>query len=563
MSVDTVKIVAERFLKSRKPEILALKGAWGIGKTYTWDQIVKSHKDEAALKHYCYISLFGLSSISQLALSIFTTTRECKLIGIPLSLAVVNEHWVSLSKASIKKLTSLARMGDFPYSKNISVGLDQLAPSLISDTIICLDDFERSQLKTEEIMGFISNLKEKRGCKVVLIFNEEELQEKKDTYKKYREKVIDIELLFAPSPVEAIGWAFPKDMPCRILAEQCATNLKIVNIRLLMKIVDLIEMVAPSLRDLHSAVMQQAVATLVLLAWAYYETNEDKPNFSFILKWERWALHFSEEANENTEDQKAKNWAAIIRNYGLIHIDEFDLAISKVIEHGHIEESGLIEEAKKLNAKFVANDLENSFSEAWGLFHNSFSDNSKELIAALRDSFKKSFQHISPLNLNSTVRLLRKLGRNEIADEMIDFYISKRISERNLFDLDSYPFSSDIDDSILIERFRQVFTSTQQLPTLLDAVIWIANNHGWSQEQIQAVEQASEEDYYQLFLGSQGSDLSRVVRACLQFETIAGRQHLAEKPRAALKRIGHQSTLNALRVRKFGVTVEPTSAQNP
>lgn len=548
MSVDTVKIVAERFLKSRKPEVLALKGAWGVGKTYTWDQIVKSHKDSTGLEHYCYISLFGVSSISQLALSILTTTRECKLIGTQLSFGLVNENWLSLGKASIKKLTNFSKMADFPYSKNISVGLDQLAPSLINDTIICLDDFERSQLKAEEIMGFISNLKEKKRCKIVLIFNEDELQEKKSTYKKYREKVIDIELLFAPSPVEAIGWAFPKDMPCRILAEQCATNLKIVNIRLLMKIVDLIELVTPALRSLHGAVMQQAVSTLVLLAWAYYETNEDKPDFSFILKWERWALDFSEEAKESKEDQKTKNWVAIIRNYGLNHIDEFDFAISKVIEHGHIEETRLIEEAEKLNAQFVANDLENSFSEAWGLFHNSFSDNSEELIAALRDSFKKSFQQVSPMNLNSTVRLLRKLGRDDIADEMIDFYISKRVGERNLFDLESYPFSGDIDDSILIERFKQVFRSARQLPTLLDAVMLIAEKHGWSQEQIQAVEQASEEDYYQLFLSKQGEDLSRVVRACLQFETIGGQQHLAEKPRAALRRLGHQSTLNALRV---------------
>ncbi len=387
MSVDTVKIVAERFLTSRKPEVLALKGAWGVGKTYTWDQIVKSHKDSTKLKHYCYVSLFGVSSISQLALSIFTTTRECKLIGTEMSLTLINEHWLSIGKDSVKKLASLAKMADFPYSKNISVGLDQLAPSLINDTIICLDDFERSQLKADEIIGFISNLKEKRGCKVVLIFNEDELQEKKDTYKKYREKVIDIELLFAPSPSEAIGWAFPKDMPCRILAEQYATNLKLVNIRLLMKIADLIEIVTPSLRDLHPAVMQQAVSTLVLLAWAYYETNEDKPDFSFIRKWERWASHFGEEETNGKEDQKTKDWAAIIRNYGLTHIDEFDFAISKVIEHGHIEETGLIEEAAKLNAQFVANDLENSFSEAWDLFHNFFSDNSGELIAALRDSF--------------------------------------------------------------------------------------------------------------------------------------------------------------------------------
>ena len=138
---------------------------------------------------------------------------------------------------------------------------------------------------------------------------------------------------------------------------------------------------------------------------------------------------------------------------------------------------------------------------------------------------------------------------------MIDFYIAKRSNEHNLFDLDSFPFSSDIDDTTLIERFNQVFTTARQLPTLLDAVMWIAENHGWSQEHIQALEQATEEDYYQLFLSNQGGNLNKFVSACLQFETIAGKQHLADKPREALKRIGHQSTLNAIRVRKFGVII--------
>lgn len=561
MSVDTVKIVAERFINSSKPEVLALKGSWGVGKTYTWNQIVNLHKNSTGLKYYCYVSLFGVSSISQLALSIFTNTRESKLIGTKLSLGLVNEHWFSLGKTAIKNLTSFARKADFPYSKNLSVGLDQLAPSMINDTIVCLDDFERSQLKAEEIMGFISNLKEERGCKVVLIFNEEQLKEKDGIYKKYREKVIDIELLFAPSPTEAIGWAFPTDMPCRELAEQCAMNLQIVNIRVLMKIVDMIKLIWPVLNNLHDGVKQQAVSTLVLMAWAYYDTSEDKPDLSFVRKWEGWASG-SGEGNENNEDPRIKKWSAIIRNYGFTHIDEFDLAISKVIEHGYIEETGLSEQSAQLNANFEANDLENSFSKAWGLFHDIFSDNAEDLIAALRESFKKSYRQVSPMNLNSTVRLLRQLERGDIANEMIEYYIDKRSDQRELFDLENYPFSGDIDDTILIERFKQNFTAEQKIPTLLDAVLSIAKKHGWSPEEIQAVEQATEEDYYQLFLSSQGDNLTRVVRACLQFETIAGRQHLAEKPRAALKRIGHQSTLNALRVRKFGVTVEPTPTQN-
>lgn len=558
MSVDTVKIVAERFLKSNKSDVLALKGSWGVGKTYTWDQIVKSHKNSTELKYYCYISLFGISSISQLALLIFTTTREIKLHGTTLDFNVINESWFSLAKSGVKSIAHLARKGDFPYSKNFSVGLDQLASSMINDTIVCLDDFERSQLSAEEIMGFISYLKEERNCKVVLIFNQEKLGKKEGIYKNYREKVIDIELLFAPSPTEAIGLAFPVDMPYLDIAKQYAINLQIVNIRLLKKIVDVIELIKPHIEGLHAGVIQQAVMTLVLFVWAYYDTNENKPDLAFILKWEKGIWNFGED-NKNDDDPKAKTLEAILVNYGITRIDEFDYAISKVIEYGHIEETGLSQEAFKLNEKFNAIEKENSFTEAWNLFHNTFSDNTDELITALSESFKKSYLQVSPLNLNSTVRLLRQLRRNAIADWMIEFYVENRKSNLELFDLDDYPFAGEIDDAKLRECFKKAFTSGHQLPTLLDVVLDIAKKHGMSKKQIQVVEQATEDDFYQLFLESQGDNLIRVVRACLQFETMSGYQHLADKPRAALEKIGGLSELNKLRVRKFGVTLKSST----
>ena len=46
MTVATVKTVAARFLKSVKPEVLALKGAWGVGKTYAWNKLVLDYRNE-------------------------------------------------------------------------------------------------------------------------------------------------------------------------------------------------------------------------------------------------------------------------------------------------------------------------------------------------------------------------------------------------------------------------------------------------------------------------------------------------------------------------------------
>ncbi len=557
MTVTTVKSVATRFLTTENPEVLALKGAWGVGKTYFWNQIVQELKSLIKLPSYCYVSLFGIASLSELRLAIFAKTQPVKRIGEKLDAETINKEWASLGWGAFRSFThGLVNIKDAPYLKNLFIGLDTIAPHLIKNTIICLDDFERlsDRIQPDELLGFVSALKEEKGCKIVLIFNEEQLSDKKEVYNKYREKVVDIELLFSPTAEEAVELAFPTNLPLRDLVRRCATSLGIRNIRILRKIASLTDLIHKEVRDFHQGVMEQAVTTLVLVAWSYYDKNDRKPTIQFIRDWNRMLWDFNVKEKKE-EDPHRLEWAGVLRDYGLLHMDEFDLAISKVIEHGYIEETGLLEEATKLDAQFHANELENSFTEAWKLFHNTFTDNKAELIQALTNSFRKSVRHISPLNLNGTVKLLRELERNDLADELIEYYVQVRGGEEQLFDLEAYPFAGDINDAVVRKRFDQKHAAVQQLPNLVDAVKGMAQKSGWSKAEIQVLEYATENDFYNLFKLEHGDELSRVVKTCLQFEGFAGHQAIGQKARAALERVGQECQLNAIRVKRYGISV--------
>jgi hypothetical protein len=63
------------------------------------------------------------------------------------------------------------------------------------DIIVCFDDFERlsSSMELEEVLGLISELKEQKNCSVVMILNEDQLRDNKETLDKYKEKLIDYE----------------------------------------------------------------------------------------------------------------------------------------------------------------------------------------------------------------------------------------------------------------------------------------------------------------------------------------------------------------------------------
>ncbi|MFT5036695.1 MAG: Cdc6-like AAA superfamily ATPase [Candidatus Azotimanducaceae bacterium] len=61
MSVKVIHEEIERFIKSPEPEVLCIKGRWGVGKTFAWNKFINEAASESALRHYSYVSLFGLN----------------------------------------------------------------------------------------------------------------------------------------------------------------------------------------------------------------------------------------------------------------------------------------------------------------------------------------------------------------------------------------------------------------------------------------------------------------------------------------------------------------------
>jgi hypothetical protein len=179
MSVATVKKVITSFLKEKNFRVLALKGGWGVGKTYAWREFVLANKKELFPEDYAYVSLFGVASISDLRMAIIANTQPRETIGEKLTFEVVNQKWTTIAPALIARLINRAggeKAGGL--LKGLNVAVEVLAPALIRNTLICLDDLERlnkEKIPHDVLMGFISNLKETCNCKIALILNDQEL----------------------------------------------------------------------------------------------------------------------------------------------------------------------------------------------------------------------------------------------------------------------------------------------------------------------------------------------------------------------------------------------------
>ncbi len=83
MSIEIVKSQIQEFLSNDKPEVLAIKGAWGVGKTYSWNKFLLNAKNSnaIALERYSYVSLFGINSLDAFKYTIFEHVIKREMIG--------------------------------------------------------------------------------------------------------------------------------------------------------------------------------------------------------------------------------------------------------------------------------------------------------------------------------------------------------------------------------------------------------------------------------------------------------------------------------------------------
>ena len=83
MSVQDVKAALNGFLSSDEPRAVALTGNWGRGKTFFWNTAIKDFLRDKGVDFevkYSYVSLFGVSSISELKDAIFENAVSAKEI---------------------------------------------------------------------------------------------------------------------------------------------------------------------------------------------------------------------------------------------------------------------------------------------------------------------------------------------------------------------------------------------------------------------------------------------------------------------------------------------------
>lgn len=562
MSVEAVRSELRRFLTSDDCLAICLSGKWGVGKTYTWNELLKQAFNNSTVhpKKYAYVSLFGLENLGDVRRTLFENTVESAAFQPKHDLEATFESASNrLSQLASKWRAGAAIARGLPIIADYGGLAEKMGFLDVKNQIVCVDDLERisDKLKIKDVFGLVSDLKEKKNCKVILLLNSEMLSgDNADDFRTQLEKVIDIQLEFNPSPEEAAEIAIPDRG--REELEWVANNsikLGITNIRTIFKLVRIATRLTEILTKYDKRILKQGIHSACLFGMATYQPK-DAPPIEAIVNSKPYQHLFGEKREKSADEMR---WSKLLHLYEYGSSDEFDLLIFDGIVKGYFNIDGMISVSSKMAAELELKDKDQSYTKAWDMYHDSFEDNGAEFASKLRQSIFDNSAAISPSNLSASIEVLKKIDQADNIDEIIGHYIGSRNESREFWAGDHFSLRSQISDPDVKAAFKKKadeFDDDRSLVSVLESII---RNSGWNAEDIDFIDRHSEDDYYNLLKSLRGEELRKTIYGITYFRNIGNAdekmQSITAKALAALQRVGSESAINRCRVEKFGIVV--------
>ena len=207
----------------------------------------------------------------------------------------------------------------------------------VRNRVIYFDDLERrgKGLSVHDVLGLASMLKEQRGCKVVLLLNDEAMtDEEQKEFRTHLEKVVDTFFRFVPAAEEAARIAFPAPSPVLAKASENCVKLSLTNIRILDRIRRFVEDIAPVLDQLDPSILNQAISTVVLLCWVIFDPSK-APTVKYLTERNILAVYDRGHRSQMSADEV--RWEALLQSYDFGRIDDLDRSMLQGIQDGAFE----------------------------------------------------------------------------------------------------------------------------------------------------------------------------------------------------------------------------------
>ena len=211
MNTEKLNQYLVKYLKNDKTErAIMLTAPWGSGKSYYIKNELCLYLREQNLT-YAVVSLYGLRDIQELNKSLYLELRFNKL-QLKKDIDEAAKIFCRKNSNEAKAIGSIILKGIANFFKMdfSDKNLEKLYKSVnLKDKLIIFEDIERSGIDLIEFLGYVNNLVETDGIKILLIANEEELL-KNEQYKQVKEKTVGDTIKFINNRKDTIQNMFNK-----------------------------------------------------------------------------------------------------------------------------------------------------------------------------------------------------------------------------------------------------------------------------------------------------------------------------------------------------------------
>ncbi len=554
----------QTFIASQEMNSLVLKGDWGVGKTHAWQTFIdelladKNHDIHKKFIAYSYVSLFGVASIADVKREIFndaTSLLQAKELMEDYQQQKKSSYFLGLASKVLTKDGGLLKHAKklFPDYDHIFADVENM---LINRFVVCIDDLERKNrnLKTDQIMGLIDELVNQKKCKVILIFNEKEMnnQGEGNIYTAYREKLIDLEVLHNPSLSTVFDIHFKGVDPLMYRTVYAmAQQLDIKNIRILGKIKWLVEAFWPDIKIASSAIKTEFLNNATFLCWAYFKQSSPQEFDQYCQSLAGTSLYSTVSLADIT-DQQSNEYRQTIRDLGVSHT-LFDNYIIEYLGQGYTQ--GLAEMSAKIKQReddLLLAEVQDKLKKVWGLYSDSFADNLTEFQTQLEELLQ---QHPDKLYLNDFDAMLTYLDPSKHPG-FIKQYIQANAQQLEPEELAGH--LSSIKNEALVAALQSLIKNNQHMT--IDEAITGYKARSWSMAAIEFLSAQTVEDIVDWMKSEPDELVAKIRSGWLRFGNNKEPKFVAitNKAIAALQIIAAESTYNASRVKNiYGISLPP------
>jgi hypothetical protein len=509
MSMKHTKGNLERLLADKDIKVMALSGKWGTGKSEMWKKLRYASMDPE-IKNALYVSLFGVTSITELKLKLVQAAAP-----------LLDKKGPGMD--ALKSIFKAAKQFGLSYFKAGSA-INEITllsvPAFVREKFIVIDDIERKhdKLSIDEVLGFIDDFTQNYRCRMLLILNADKLADK-TIWEKIREKVIDEELRLDTTMSEAF------DIAIQLSPSKFSKNIKpaveacgVTNIRIICKVIRVVNKILADRMPLPDDTLNRIIPSTVLLSAIHYNGIENGPTMDYFLAhgssiYRSNPLRRHKRYADETEDDKLHaRWDLLFQRLGIVCTDEYEKLVSDYLNSGLLDRSAV----DAIIDRYCNDSHLAGVQMRASAFLQSLRWDPELTLEDVLAAARNLLTDISCLDCYTVTllhdRLLKFEGGRMIAEQMVSSWIDKLKAKAMEPGADSMQFVLDnwngrhLHPSI-VTAFKDSHGYVEKSKTLCEVCLYLAKENAWGITEEAVMQSATVDDFMQTILSLRGEQL--------------------------------------------------------